>query len=72
MVCEYIRELSILETLKLLVNFACFGRFLEVDGNLGSDSGQDLGSHACVTGLLEEEVLRLSEAEVTAHGQRFL
>lgn len=72
MVAEYVGELTLLVAPELLVNLIGFERLLEVDCSLCCKSGKDLWGHTCITGLLKEEVLSLSETEVAVHCQSFL
>ena len=70
-VSEDIGELAILIGSELLIHLIAFKRLLEVHGYLGSNLCEDLRSHACITGLFEEEVLGLSEAQVAIHSEGF-
>jgi len=71
-VSEHVRHLPVVEAAKVRVNLVALKGLLEVDGDLGSDLREDSRCHACITGFLEEEVLRLSQAKVAILRQSLL
>lgn len=72
MVTEHIRKLAVVEAAQVRVDLVSIKGFLEVDGDLSGDLGQHSWVHAGVRGLLEEEVLGLSQTQVTVLGECLL
>ena len=71
MVTKYVREFTLVERTQILVNLVEFKGLSEVSTYLRSDLRQQLRFHVLIPSLHEEKILRLSQAQIAIHAERF-